>query len=244
MAIALATLLPELRVELPGVPEPLLAAALARITRQYFRKSETWKFQVSNVLDWTTALTFPVITPGTDIPADTHVVRIDTVKYKTGGSGTSHRTVRFKTRDQLDRENPDWETEVGSSPSAWTKIDDSQAVIVPIASADVLASLTIRTIIAPDPALLTIPDFLFYESEETIKQGVLAQIMKVPGKDWTNINLAVKYKRDFNEGVEDARSKAQAEYGQPFREVEYGGIPTADSAQRRSGRRDDFGSCR
>ncbi len=238
MPISLDTLKPELRVELPGIPEPTLNAALIRVTRQFFRDSEVWKYELDNVLDWTTALTFPTITPGVDIPADTHVSRIDTVKYGTGG-GSSNRVVDFKTRDQLDRENPDWETEEGSSPNAWTNLGGGISRIVPIAAADVLASLTIRAIIAPDPTLTDLPDDLFYDNEEYIKWGVLAQLMKIPGKDWTNIAAAGKYSRDFKEGIKEARSRSQAEYGQPNRQVEYGGIAFAELSRTR--RRSRFG---
>ena len=114
-------------------------------------------------------MTFPTITPGTDIPADTHVVRVDKVRF---GVANATRGLPFIPRDQLDRENPDWETESSSSPTAWTHLAASVARIIPIASADILNSLPIRAVIAPDPALVSLPDFLFYENEEAIKFGV------------------------------------------------------------------------
>jgi len=235
MAVALSTLYPELRVELPGIPEPLLVAATKRITRQFFRKSEAWRYDLDDVVDWTTALTFPTITEAVHIPADTHVVRIDKVRY---GVDNATRTLPFVPRDQLDRENPDWATETGSSPKAWTHVAAGQALIIPVASANVADSLHIRAVIAPSPDLVSLPDFLFYEFEEAIKFGVLGQLMKIPGKDWTNINLGNLYEKKFNNGVTAAKSKAQAEYGQPNREVEYGGIPFSRAAGKRT---DDYG---
>ena len=235
MSVALSTLYPELRTELPGIPEPLLVAATKRITRQFFRKSEAWRYDLDSVVDYTIALTFPVITAGTHIPTDTHVVRIDKVRY---GVTNASRTLLFVPRDQLDRENPDWSTETGTSPKYWTNIAAGAARIIPIASATVASSLHIRAVIAPNPDLTSIPDFLFYEFEETIKFGVLAQLMKIPGKDWSAANLATLYEKKFQNGINQAKSKAQAEYGQPNREMVYGGIPFSSASARRV---DDYG---
>lgn len=235
MSIELNTLYPELRVELPGVPEPLLVAAVKRITRQFFRKSEAWRYDLDNVLNWTTALPFPAIVAGTDIPTDTHIVRIDKVRY---GPTDANRTVEFIPRDELDRINANWATETGSTPKAWTHVAAGAALIIPIASANVSASLHIRAVIAPDPVLSSIPDFLFYEFEEFIKSGVLSQLMKIPGKDWSNTSLATFYDKKYQSGIKEAKSKAQAEYGQPNREVLYGGIPFSGAATRRT---DDYG---
>jgi len=235
MSVALSTLYPELRVELPGIPEPLLVAATKRIARQFFRKSEAWRYDLDNVMDYTISATFPTITPGTDIPTDTHVVRIDTVRY---GVTNASRTLLFVPRDQLDRETPSWATQTGTSPRNWTNVAAGTAQIVPIASATVSTCLHIRAIIAPSPDLVSLPDFLFYEFEETIKFGVLAQLMKVPGKDWSNVNLSTLYQKKFTNGIGEAKSKAQAEYGQPNREMVYGGIPFSSASARRV---DDYG---
>ncbi len=235
MSVALSTLYPELRVELPGIPEPLLVAATKRIARQFFRKSEAWRYDLDNVLDWTVAETFPTITPNTDIPEDTHVVRVDKVRY-----GVTHasRTLLFVPRDQLDRESPRWASETGTAPKNWTNVAAGQARILPTPSATVSSSLHIRVVIAPSPDLVSLPDFLFYEYEEVIKFGVLSQLMKIPGKDWTSINLSTLYGKKFNNGIREAKSKAQAEYGQPDREVVYGGIPFSSASARRI---DDYG---
>ena len=235
MSIALSTLYPELRVELPGIPEPLLVAATKRIARQFYRKSEAWRYDLDNVLDWTAAEAFPTITPGTDIPTDTHVVRIDKVRY---GETHASRTLEFIPRDQLDREHPRWATETGSAPKAWTHVAASAAQIIPIASGTVSSSLHIRAVIAPSPDLVSLPDFLFYEHEEAIKFGVLSQLMKIPGKDWSAANLAALNGKKYTNGIADAKSKAQAEYGQPDREVVYGGIPFSRAGARRT---DDYG---
>jgi hypothetical protein len=223
MTVALSTLKPSLRIELPGIIEPVLDDTIARVVRQFFWNSEAWKYTADNGVDWLTTSTLPALVAGTDIPADTMVKRIDTVKYDADGSNWDE-FIDFKTRDELDRENSDWESESGSSPTSWTIDNSGLARIVPIASANVTDGFLLRAIIVPLPALATLPDFLFYEFEEIFKAGALAQLMKQPGKDWTNLQSAIFYANAYGAGIKTAKSRAEAGFGQPKGTVAYGGL--------------------
>lgn len=223
MAVQLTDLHRFLRVELPGIPEPILQEGVLKATQEFFKMSECWRHTVPSLLNWTTAQTFPTLTQGVELPANTRLVRVDKVKYANDGSNL--KDVHFRTRQQLDDEYPDWEVRTGSSPSRWTNDGDGASPrIVPIATADVNGSLQVRAIVAPDNNLTELPDFLFYEFEDTLKHGALARLMKIPGKDWTDFNSAAAYASLFKVGWEKAKSRANSEYGQPTREVMYGGI--------------------
>lgn len=226
MTVAIETMLPELRVELPGIPVPILNAALYRVIRQFFWESEAWKYTYDNGLDWTlTQLAIESPVAGTDIPAKCVVKRVDTVSYDADGTAWDS-IVPFRTRDELDRLNPDWYTEVGSSPTAWTHGNDGAALVIPQVAATVTTAFLIRSVVAPIFTAIsdTLPDFLYYEFEETIKAGVLAQLMKQPDKDWSDIPMAQFYGNAYAAGMVKAKSRAQADFGQPKDEMAYGGL--------------------
>ena len=226
MTVAIETLLPELRVKLPGIPVPILNATLYRVLRQFFWNSEAWKYTYDNGLDWTAnTLALPSPTPGTDIPAKTVVKRVDTILYDAGGDSWDTE-VPFKTRDELDRMLPDWNTDVGSSPVAWSHGNNGAAIIVPQVATTVDTALLIRAVIAPVFTAIsdTLPDFLYYEYEETMKAGILAQLMAQPGKDWSDAQSAVFYANAYDAGVKGAKSRAEADFGQPKDTMAYGGI--------------------
>ena len=226
MPVAIETLLPEVRVELPGIAVPILNAALYRVMRQFFWESEAWKYTYDNGLDWTlNTLALPAPTPGTDIPAKCVVKRVDTVMYDAGGTAWDQE-VPFKTRDELDRLNRDWYTEVGSTPAYWTHGNDGAALVTPQVAATVTTAFLIRAVIAPVFTVVsdTLPSFLYYEFEEAIKAGVLAQCMKMPGKDWSNTQMALFYGSAYTAGMKQAKSRAQADFGQPKDSMAYGGI--------------------
>jgi len=225
MAVALSALSPMLRIELPGIPQPVLDATIVRVVRQFFWKSEAWKYTSDNGKDWVAgAAAIPTLTPGTDIPTGTIVKRIDTAKYDADGAAWDDE-IPFKTRDELDRENPDWETETGSSPSSWTIDNDGEARVIPKTLATVTTGLLLRAIIVPsDSVTTTIPNFLFFDNEEAFKAGVLAQLLKLPGKDWTDPRKAQTQEAAFALGIVSAKSRAEAGFGQPKDQMAYGGL--------------------
>lgn len=224
MAVAISNLLPDVRLELPGAPNPVLEAAVYRVLRQFFWDSEAWKYTSDNRKDWAASTNFPTFTAGTDIPAKTVVKRADTVKY--ASDGADFTPIPFKTRDHLDQLDQNWEVETGSTPRYWTFDNAAEARIIPLATATVSNALQVRLVIAPVFTALddTLPDLLYYENEEALKAGILFQLMKKPGKDWTNLNAAASYGAIFRAGIQTAKSRAEAGYGQPVRTTTYGGL--------------------
>jgi len=240
MTVAISTLLPDARIELPGIPEPVLTGALYRVTRKFFWESEAWRYTSDNGLDWTLnqlALNLPVA--GTDMPVNTVIKRVDDVKYSSTGAGDGYTTiVPFQTRDELDRWDANWRHATGSSPNAWTNDADGLALITPQVETTVTLAFLVRVIIAPvfTATTDTLPEVLYYENEEAIRSGILHELMKQPGKDWTNADMSIFYKAIYDDGVKMAKSRANASYGQPKGEMAYGGIGGQQDRQR-----DDYG---
>jgi len=225
MTVAISTMVPELRVELPGMIEPVLEAAIFRGLRKFFWFSEAWKYTCDNGLDYTSgqqAMNLPVA--GTDIPAKTVLKRVDTVLWDAGGDDWEKR-IEFRTRDQLDRIDGNWFTTTGSEPKYWT-YDNTLPIWYPISTATVTDGALLRCVIAPVFTLVadTLPDLLYYEFEDIFKAGILADLMKMPGKDWSNPEMSVYYAAIYKAGVDAAKSRAEADFGQPNRTMAYGGL--------------------
>jgi hypothetical protein len=225
MTVAVSTLLPDLRIELPGIAEPVLENFLFQGLRKFFWESEAWKYTSDNGLDYTVSqqtINMPVA--GTDTPANTVNKRLDYLLFDSGGT-TWEDVVEFKTTDQLDRYDRDWWVATGTEPQYWT-YHNGVPIIYPIASATVTTALLPRVVIAPNytSTASTLPDLLYYEFEDTIKAGILADLMKMPGKDWSNPDMSVYYSNIYRNGVKQAKSRAQADFGQPDRTMAYGGL--------------------
>lgn len=220
---AITNVYPKVRIEAPGAPDPLIKDVVGDAMRDFFRESEVWRYTCPSLLDWTTAAVFPTLSAGTEIPADTRVIRVDRVKY--ASDGTNLKTVPFSTRQQLDDEYPDWEVRTGSSPQRWTNDGiGADPRLIPIATANVLGSLQVRVIIAPTSAMTDIPAYWYDEYHDLWRFGALGRLLKMPGRDWTNPEMAAYYFKLYNEGIALAKSRVQAEFGMPDRTMAYGGI--------------------
>lgn len=224
MAHTIAELYPYIRVELPGIPEPLLVGAVNQTISEFLSKSEMWRYTTPGLLDWTTALGFPALGAGAQLPPNGRLVRVDSVKF--ADDGVSLRTVPFKTRQQLDEIYSDWEVKTGNAPLYWTNDGPGNPRIIPIADADVTGSLKVRSVVSilTDSPPTALDDWLMHEFEEDFRHGTLARLMKIPGKDWTDLKGASAYALLFKAAIRKAKSRADAEFGQPCRETSYGGL--------------------
>jgi hypothetical protein len=211
------------RTELPGVPLPLLQLQYAEAVREFFHRSLAWQYNSPDLFDLNAATAFPTITAGTHIPTDTYVVQPVRVKWSDGSD------VPFKTRDQLDDILTNWEDDTGSTADYWTITAPGTFRVVPLLAANTTDALRLRLAIAPIATATSVPDALANEFKEQWKNGTLARLLKVPGKDWTNERLAAVYMAQFDTDIRNAKSRAAADFGRPRRTVEYGGLSIGGS---------------
>lgn len=221
----------QVRAELPGVPLPLLLLNYAESTREFFVRSLAWQYDVPAALDLDADTAWPTVTAGTHTPDDTHVVQPVKVKWHDGS------VITFLTRDQLDEIDGAWEAETGTEPKHWTITAPGAFRVYPLLAEDQTAVIRLRVAIAPITTATEIPEELAWEFQGAWKNGALARLLRIPGKDWTNTNLAASYAQMFENDIVKAKSRAAADFGRPRRTVQYGGLSIGGSG-RRSG---DYG---
>lgn len=221
---ALTAVYPKVRIEAPGAPEPLIEDVVADALRDFFRDSECWRHTTTTLLDWSVGVDFPTLTQGVELPANTRLKRIDVVKYGTGGE--TLRELPFRTRQDWDCTVSNWEQKTATSPYGWTNDPHGAAPrIVPGADATQSGVLQVRSIVVPTSSLTDIDDYFYDEFHDLWRFGALARLLKMPGRDWTNPAMAAFYEAKEEEGVKMAKSRAQAEFGQPTQRImAYGGI--------------------
>jgi hypothetical protein len=222
----------QVRAELPGVPLPLLLLNYAESVREFTARSLAWQYNVDSLLDLAADTAWPTVTPGTHIPTDTYTVQPVKVKWSDGS------VIPFRTRDQLDEINSTWEADTSAEPDYWTITSPGVFRVVPLLLATQTAVIRLRLAIAPIAGAVAIPEELVNEFQGAWKNGTLARLLKIPGKDWTNLQLAASYKMLFDTDITEAKSRAAADYGRPHRTVVYGGLSIGGSGRRND---DDYG---
>jgi hypothetical protein len=219
------------RAELPGVPVPLLYLHYADSAREFFKETLAWQYSVPGQLDLAADTGWPTLVEGTNYPTGSYIVQ--PVKVKWDGS-----EVCFKTRDQLDEIDGNWETATGSSLDYWTITEPGTWRLQPLLADDTEEMLTLRLALAPKSTATAIPDALANEFQEPIAKGTLARLLKIPGKDWTDLSCSASYTESFEADKRVAKSRAAADFGRPRRAVQYGGLSIGGSGKRNT---DDYG---
>jgi hypothetical protein len=205
----------QVRAECPGVPEPILFQRYSLAIKDFLHRSEAWRYDLPAPVAVVANSTWPDLLGV--LPANTYVVRPVMVKWSDGSP------IDFLPRYLLDEEDDNWETATAGTPRKWTLSDIGSPRFYPIPNENGAVRLRVAlSILAPQAT--EVPDALMQEWEEAFAAGALSRLHKMPGKDWSDINLALKYEADFEQKIRYARGRTSADYGKRPKVVRYGGI--------------------
>lgn len=245
MSRSIRDLLPDVRIAAAGVPEFLALYSLTRSLGEFLDRSEAWR-------EWLPVLPTAQFLDGlahwpNHLDDDTkrwaRIRRIDKMEWHPTGS-----PVEFKTASQLQEIDPLWRTRTGAkvlfavnegefpAPDA-DHVSEFQVRVVPIPMAGIDPTFGIRPrVVATTDAVAdmnldvfdgqvpTVPDRIFYAFRDALVDGALARLFLMPGKDWTDQKLSTLHRVSFENAIVRAKSRADAEYGNPSYTTSYGGL--------------------
>ncbi len=162
--------------DVPGASEAVMFNALYEATRLLCREALCWQ-QTLNAVDITASQADYIIEPDIEEDEDPQIVRV--VGVTAGGM----------TLDPWDYCMADFETlRLTEDPTA-----------------DIVDGLVVTLALEPANGIGYVPNDLYNRHENTIANGALWQLMKQPKKPWSDPVAAVAYRREFNEGIAQAR---------------------------------------
>lgn len=133
----------------------------------------------------------------------------------------------------LDQRMPSWrEADRRGTPEYYVKVSQALFWLVPVPNETKPLSTIMRCQLKPTQVSTTADDELMSDYRDTIVNGALFRLLRLPSKEWTDFKAAQVYGALFNEGVITAERRARhADIG-IARKVAYGGIHTAYSRRR------------
>lgn len=215
----------QVRPDAPGVPEPLLFMHYARAVQEHLIFTKAWNYNSDALHDWGDGVDFITVTAGVHIPAETRIIQPTALKWEADGN-----LIPFRTRDWLDNSDSDWESTTAAKPRFWTITAPGVHVLYPgntAAGTGVIRGRFAVSNLLPT-SLVTgrvgMPEEIAVEFQDHWANGTLARLLAVPGKDWTNPQLAREYANKFHMQKMEAKARAAADFGRPDRQTSYGGI--------------------
>jgi len=187
-------IVPFVAPEVPGCPEVLIKQAIVQTAIEFCTETLAWQeiqdpvivIDKSNELD-------------VEVPTGARIVTVKDI-------WASNRKLRPVTMEQLFERLPNWQTAEGSEPTYYNASADWRTIrIYPIPLDANRAKLTMRVAYAPTLAATTLPDEIGTKYLDGLTGGTKSRLMLMPGRSWTNAQMAGVYRQQFNDQMLKAK---------------------------------------
>ena len=165
-----------------------------------------------------------------DAPNGTSVHRIEWVTYE----GEELEPI---TSSLLEQRLKNWREESGQ-PAYYVQQSSTSFFIAPVPASNSTSAIKVKAVLKPTYASGGCDDDVVNDYRDTIVNGALFRLLRMPAKEWTDMNAAGVYGSLFNEGVLRAEQEARGANVGVSRKVNYGGIGNSRSGSWRSRTRD------
>lgn len=181
---------------LPGAEEGIVDLHIRKMLKDFFRRTTAWRevIRVEILPDTQQYL----LVPANPIARVSSVLRV--------GSGAGMRTL--PALPEHARPAPGY---AGMGHRGW-QVQNLPYIVLNTgdAHADVLCALTLTI----EPGVMEFPDWVLNNHAEIVASGVVASMMAMPGKPWTQFEMANVYFQRFVNGVLGLRAELR-DGGQP-----------------------------
>jgi hypothetical protein len=201
MAVAWANFLPYIQPHLPGCPEIVIENHLREAAAEFCKLSHIWRYDIDK--DYTSRNTsdYDIEVPTRTVLEDILVLYLDGLPIKR----VSDRHFDMPSNAQNAR------------PTAYSLYQDSQIRFY--ATPDGKYEFEGVAVIKPSLAATGVEDFIYETHGRSIACGAIYRLAIIPGKEWTNPELATYYKAEFYKHASEARSRDTRLSGQTVRPV-------------------------
>lgn len=203
-------LLPDILSILPADPSnPLTLNTVLRTIQDFCTSSMVWR-DISDPID---------VVQGTntydlDVPQGAMLVSVMSVNYDA-------KPLRASTVLDLYNSVREWETRAGR-PCYYTQLNPEEIILAPVPDESLPYGLSIITALQPSMTATFYPRWIHNRFQPVIVDGVLGQLMQMPGKRWTDMKNGALHQRAYENGRATARAVGATALGSaPIRTTTY-----------------------
>lgn len=187
-------LLPYILPEVSGAPSSLVEQSIMRAANDF-----CWETGVWNEIQDPVPVIDGVSEYDLEAPSGAQIVTVKSIWMV-------NRELVPVTMERLQEVIPNWQEAQGSDPAYYNCAQDYSTVrIYPIPMGANSAKMTIRAIYTPNQFGTTLPKFLVDTYLDEILAGAKSRLMVMPGKSWSNLQLASVNAVAFAEGIVRAK---------------------------------------
>lgn len=210
MAISYETLLPEILPMVPGCPDTLIENSIRSAVIELCEKAEVYQLELDPVTTVSNIFEYDL-----EAPSGTAVQKILWVSHL-------GKDLEPITTTLLEQRLPGWRDETGV-PEYFVQQNSATFLLAPVPSTTQVGSTILRAVLKPTYSSNACDDDVMNDYRDTIVNGTLYRLLRIPNKDWTDLAAAGVYGQLFMSGVEMAERRARRADTSVSRKVKYGG---------------------
>ena len=220
MAISYEALLPDILPMVPGCPDSLIKNNIRSAVIELCERASVYQAELD-----------PLTTVGNiyeydlEAPSGTAVQKILWITHE-------GKDLEPLTSTLLEQRIPKWR-EGNGVPEYYVQQGSALVWLAPIPTATGVSSTIVRAVLKPTHTSSACDDGVMNDYRDTIINGALFRLLRIPNKEWTDLQGASVYGSLFNEGTMIAERKARGADTGVARRVRYGGTTGAWRTRRR-----------
>lgn len=211
MATQYLDLLPSILPSVPDCPDNTIELAIREAAIELCEKSEAYQLELDPITSISGTYEYDL-----EVPSGTNIYRLLWVTYE----GNILEPVSSQLLEQRD---PDWRDETGV-PLYFIRQPNDLFWVVPVPSSGVTDAIRMRVVLRPNRSSTSLDTEFVNDYYDTIVNGALFRLLRIPSKSWTNMVGAATYGSLFFEGIEMAKNRGKQNDNPVARKVKYGGI--------------------
>lgn len=194
MAAALSDFLPDVLAHTPQCPSITAERELLKAAIEFCRKSGAWYEDLDTFEAEVGKSTYDVFPPA----GQAQIVRLREITI-------DGDRIDNTDEERLNRLSRNWRADTGE-PDRWYQPSRTKLSLYPTPD----AVHTVGGVVALMPTMKAtrVPDFLFEEWSEGLAAGAVQRLVMMPGKAWSNPNLAASFNKEFRRAISRARIQA------------------------------------
>ena len=182
-------------IRVPGANKVDIDSAVRTIVREFCDKTRLYIRQLDaiDIVEGVSAYTLLA-------PTDCAIVSIERVEV-------NQEFVEATSLDLLDRSTESWRQQESNQPSAYMVDAERILQFKDTPTETVSDGLVVWVALKPSPTTDMVPEFIFADWFETILNGTVAYLLRVPNKPWTSLQGSEYFYNLYDGYTSDAKAK-------------------------------------
>jgi len=189
MAVAWASFYPYIQPYLPGCPEIIIETHLQEAAAEFCKISQIWRYDIDK--DYTSRNTADY-----DVEVLTNTVLEDILVLYLNGQPLKRVSDRHFALPSTVKD---------ARPMYYSIYQDTQVRFYPIP--DGKYEFEGVAVLKPSLSAKDVEDWIYETYGRSISCGAIAKLAAIPGKEWTNPEMAMYYKNEFYKHANDAKGR-------------------------------------